>query len=85
MDISSHGVPSLAKRVAWRQCHALAIVEAHALRIEARLHAGLCIDDGEREAHERTPARARDARARRACARYQHEHEREHEARMLAS
>jgi hypothetical protein len=65
MDISSHGVPSLATRFAWRQCRALAIVEAHALCIEARLPAGLCIDAGE---HERMSAR-------------QHEHEREHEAR----
>jgi hypothetical protein len=54
MDISSHGVPSLAKRFAWRQCRALAIIKAHALCIKARLPAGLCIDAGE---HERMSAR----------------------------
>jgi hypothetical protein len=38
MDIISQGVPSLAKRVAWRQCRARAIVEALVIARRACMH-----------------------------------------------
>jgi hypothetical protein len=38
MDIRSHGVPPLARRAAWRQCRALAIVEALFIARRACMH-----------------------------------------------